>query len=98
MAVATVILDRSMGRAVVAVQNLPPLPADERYHLWAFTANKQVLCGTFNTRPTGQLVTYIDVEALEYGGAVQFMGVSQESIAAATQPHKTLLVMTSESS
>ncbi len=93
----SVMLDLHAGRVVFALQNLPPLPEGEAYHLWAFMEGKKILCGRFNTTPSGQIVTTLPVELKEYTNPVKFVRVSRESTTTPPNPQKKALVMTSES-
>lgn len=93
----SVMLDLHSGRVVFALQNLPPLPEGEAYHLWAFMEDKKILCGRFNTTPSGQIVTTLTVELKEYTNPVKFLRVSRESTTTPPNPKKKALVMTSES-
>jgi hypothetical protein len=90
-------LDLHTGKAILALQNLPTLPEGEAYHLWAFTQDKKILCGKFNTTPSGQIVSVLPVPVKEYSSTVKFMRISRESIATTPNPKKKALVMTSES-
>jgi anti-sigma-K factor RskA len=92
-----VVLDLRKGKALLTLQNLPTLPEGEAYHLWAFTQDKKILCGKFNTTPSGQIVSTLPVTIKEYSSAVKFLRISRESIATSAKPKKKSLVMTSES-
>lgn len=96
-AAASIILDLTNGQALLAVQNLPPLPAGESYHLWAFTANEKILCGQFNMPASGQWVSHLSIPVEEYTSHVKFMRISREPSTPSLDPGRQVLVMTSES-
>ncbi|NJN23411.1 MAG: anti-sigma factor [Acaryochloridaceae cyanobacterium RL_2_7] len=61
-----VVLDLETGRALFAMQNLPALPPDQVYSLWAFMEEQPVLCGTFSVPASGQIVSQIAIPIDEY--------------------------------
>ncbi|WP_019498848.1 anti-sigma factor domain-containing protein [Pseudanabaena sp. PCC 6802] len=91
-----VILDLHTGKALFGLHNLPTLPEGEAYYLWAFTQDKKILCGKFNTTSTGQIVSVLPIPVKEYSSAVKFMRISRESTTNSSDPKKKFLVMTSE--
>lgn len=93
----SVILDLEAGVALIALRDLPPLDKGDSYHLWAFTADKKIACGTFKTNSSGQIVDKIPVPIEEYTSPVVFMRISRESSTKPVDPTKKVLVMTSES-
>lgn len=92
----SVVLDLEAGIALVALQHLPPLPTGEAYHLWAFTEDKKIRCGTFNTDTSGRLVDKVAVPISEYGSPVVFMRISKESSTVPPDSSHKELMMTSE--
>jgi Anti-sigma-K factor rskA len=97
-AVAKVYVDIDENMVMIGVQNLPPLPPGEAYHLWGFTADQQqILCGRFNTDRAGQFVDRLSVPPGSYDSPVKFMRISREPIVPSSDPTKRVLVMTSES-
>jgi anti-sigma-K factor RskA len=92
-----VVLDLRTGKALLTLQNLPTLPEGEAYHLWAFTKDKKIFCGKFNTTPSGQIVSLLPLPVKEYSSSVKFMRISRESTTTPPNPKKKALVMTSES-
>lgn len=72
-----VLLDLETGRALFAIQNLPPLNPGEVYTLWAFTQEQPILCGMFFPSPSGSAVAQIPIPLDEYGSPIQSMGVFQ---------------------
>jgi hypothetical protein len=77
--------------------NLPPLPPQEAYYVWAFTKDKKIFCGKFNTNASGELVAQLPIPVHEYNSRVLFMRISQEPATLPATPHQKVLVMTSES-
>jgi anti-sigma-K factor RskA len=49
----SVVLDAQNQKLVIAAQQLPPLPANQIYRLWAVVEDRKIACGDFNTSPTG---------------------------------------------
>lgn len=92
----SVVLDLESGIALVALQNLPPLPSGESYHLWAFTEDKKIPCGTFNTDSSGRIVDKVAVPIPEYTSPVVFMRISKESATVSPDSSDPALMMTSE--
>ncbi len=92
----SVILDLKEGVALIALQDLPALPPGESYHLWAFTQTDKILCGTFNTPPSGKIVDKIAIAKDAYNSPVLMMRISKESDQTPPDPSKKQLVMTSE--
>jgi Anti-sigma-K factor rskA len=98
IAVAKVVVDIDAGEVIVGVQHLPPLPAGEAYHLWAFTADqKKILCGRFTTDASGQLVERLSFQPGDYDSQVKFMRISREPAVTPPDATRRVLVMTSES-
>jgi Anti-sigma-K factor rskA len=98
IAVAKVVVDIDAGEVIVGVQHLPPLPAGEAYHLWAFTADqKKILCGRFTTDASGQLVERLSFQPEDYASQIKFMRISREPAVTPPDAKRRVLVMTSES-
>lgn len=95
---ATVVVDVDTGQVLLGVQNLPPLPEGEAYHLWAYTRDRsQILCGRFNTNSVGQLVEHFSVDPAIYTDDVEFMRISKEPATTPPDDSRRVLVLTSES-
>lgn len=92
----SVVLDLESGIALVALQHLPPLPSGEAYHLWAFTEDKKIPCGTFNTDSSGRIIDQVAVPIPEYTSPVVFMRISKESATVSPDASDKALMMTSE--
>jgi anti-sigma-K factor RskA len=93
---AIVVFDADTGVLFMGAQNLPPLPANEAYHLWAFTKdNQKILCGRFNTDRSNQLTQQFFVRPEDYKEDVAFMRISREPVSASNQSRR-VLVLTSE--
>jgi hypothetical protein len=84
-ATASVVLDFESGKALVGVQNLPPLKPGEIYRLWAMTRDKKILCGEFNSLPSGQVIGIFPLPLKEYTSSIKEMRISRE---ANTNPHR----------
>lgn len=96
-AFGSVVLDLENGKAVIAIENLSPLPENESYVLWAFTKNKKIFCGQFNTNHSGQFIQQLPIPLKEYDSPVIIMEISKESITIPPTSTKTDPIMTSES-
>jgi hypothetical protein len=92
----SIILDVNAGVALVALKDLPPLPQDQAYHLWAFTPDGKIRCGTFNTDATGQILDKIQIPKAEFRQTVTHVRISKESILTPPDPSQKALMMTSE--
>lgn len=78
---AKVIVDIHAGEVLMGVQNLPPLPPQETYQLWAFTADQTgILCGRFNTDETGQAIAHFSVSPDLYTSPIAVMRIAKSSI------------------
>jgi anti-sigma-K factor RskA len=94
---AIVVFDADEGVLFVGAKNLPPLPADEAYHLWAFTKdNQKILCGQFNTDDSNQLTQQFSVRPEDYQENVVFMRISREPRVTPPDASRRVLVLTSE--
>jgi anti-sigma-K factor RskA len=93
---AIVVFDADTGALFMGAQNLPPLPADEAYHLWAFTKdNQKILCGRFNTDRSNQLTQQFAVRPEDYKEDVAFMRISREPVSQ-SEASRRVLVLTSQ--
>lgn len=45
------VIDPNQGEALITTRDLPPLPADQAYRLWALADSTPVFCGQFNPSP-----------------------------------------------
>ncbi len=98
IATAKVIIDADAGEVIIGTQNLPPLPENEAYHLWAFTSDQsKILCGRFNTNSDGQTVSHFSIDPKVYTGHIRLLRISREPISNTSQSSRRVLVMTSES-
>ncbi|NJO40485.1 MAG: hypothetical protein HC769_19060 [Cyanobacteria bacterium CRU_2_1] len=78
-AFGSVIVTRNQQVAIVA-QNLPELPSDRVYRLWAMPAESSIpsYCGQFNTTPSGTIsIQWIAANASCNSGAVQLLITSE---------------------
>jgi anti-sigma-K factor RskA len=53
-----------MGKAMMTVQNLKPLPQGKTYHLWAVSNGKKYDCGQFNADQKGQVMKQIPLDEI----------------------------------
>lgn len=90
-----IVLDLESGRALFAIQNLPPLASGEVYSLWAVTAEKNIFCGTFTPSSSGQIVAQIAIPINEYGSPVTAMKVFRGVAGMPTDLKKSTPIMTS---
>jgi anti-sigma-K factor RskA len=93
----TLVVNPNHHAVVVAVQNLPALPAGQAYRLWAIApgVTQPIYCGQFNSTVTGTTSHWTAPEAV-CGTAVPQMLITVESATAPPQPAGAL-VMQSES-
>jgi anti-sigma-K factor RskA len=94
---ATVFVDVDKGKVFLETKNLPPLPADQAYYLWAVTRDRdKILCGKFNSDTPHQFLKYFAVDPKVYTGPVQLMRISRGSRVSPVDPSQHVLVLTSE--
>lgn len=75
----SVLLDLAAGKALVALQNLPPLSKGKFYQLWAISENKKIPCGKVNSNSLGRVVERIPIPIEEYTDPVSSMLITIES-------------------
>jgi anti-sigma-K factor RskA len=75
----SVLLDLEAGRATLALQNLPPLPAGQYYQMWAKVGDRQIPCGRFNSTADKRVVEAIPIPLEEYTAPVFTLIVTKES-------------------
>jgi anti-sigma-K factor RskA len=92
---ASVLLDIETGKAFIGVQNLPPLKPGEIYRLWAITQDKKILCGEFNTLPSGQLISFFPIPMKEYSSSIKVMRISREAHTTPHRPETRVMVLSS---
>ncbi|MFM7575189.1 MAG: anti-sigma factor domain-containing protein [Snowella sp.] len=63
-ATGVVLVMPKMGKAMVTVQNLKPLPQGKAYHLWAVSNGKKYDCGQFNADQKGQVMKQIPLDEI----------------------------------
>lgn len=90
-ATGRVILDLDTGKAVIALQNLPALPSGDTYSLWAITAKKKILCGTFAPTADGQFVAKLPIPIGEYTSPVQVMQILRGAASAPADSNITIM-------
>lgn len=95
-ATASVVLDFESGKALVGMQNLPPLKPGEIYRLWAITQDKKILCGEFNSLPSGQVMGIFPLPLKEYTSSIKEMRVSREANTNPDRPETRVLMLTSK--
>lgn len=79
LASGSVLLDLEVGKALIALQNLPPLSTGKFYQLWAISDNKKIPCGRFNSDSLGRVVDKIPIPIEEYTSPVGSMLITIES-------------------
>ncbi|MEB3213800.1 MAG: anti-sigma factor [Leptolyngbyaceae bacterium] len=96
---AKVVVVADAGEVLLGVRNLPPLPPQEAYHLWAFmTDDQKILCGQFNTDASGQILEHFSVSPEIYTAPIEFMRISREAVnPSSTSTAERQVVLTSES-
>ena len=73
-----------MGKAVLTVQNLPQLPEDKVYRLWAVTKGKKIDCGDFQVNQEGKVLIQLPVD--NSMGSVSSALVTVEPLQPVKQP------------
>jgi len=63
-ATGVVLVMPKMGKAMMTVQNLKPLPQGKAYHLWAVSNGKKYDCGQFNADQKGQVMKQIPLDEI----------------------------------
>jgi anti-sigma-K factor RskA len=63
-ATGVVLVMPKMGKAMMTVQNLKPLPQGKVYHLWAVSNGKKYDCGQFNADQKGQVMKQIPLDEI----------------------------------
>jgi anti-sigma-K factor RskA len=63
-ATGVVLVMPKMGKAMMTVQNLKPLPSGKVYHLWAVANGKKYDCGQFNADQKGQVMKQMPLDEI----------------------------------
>ncbi|MBW4620525.1 MAG: anti-sigma factor [Cyanosarcina radialis HA8281-LM2] len=88
----SIVLDLEAGRAVLALQNLPRLPAGQHYHMWAMVGDKQIRCGRFNSNEDKRVVEAIPIPIDEYTAPVSTLLVTKESADNPSHPSQDVVM------
>ncbi len=78
-AYGTVALDLDAKRGAVVLRGLRPLPAGERYRLWAQVGDQSVFCGEFGASAAGTIVAQFPVPVESYTAPIAKLFLTQES-------------------
>jgi hypothetical protein len=73
-----VILDLDAKKGAVVFHDLPALPDDEVYRLWAAVGDKDVPCGDFRPRAAGEVVAQFPVPVDAYDAPIRELFVTAE--------------------
>lgn len=84
-AAGIVLLDLDARRASIAVNNLPALPPQQSYHLWAVLESKNVPCGQFLPGRDGRILTQFAIPVDSYTSPIEklILTVQEQDAAAA---------------
>ncbi|MEB3310264.1 MAG: anti-sigma factor [Snowella sp.] len=63
-ATGVVLVMPKMGKAMMTVQNLKPLPSGKVYHLWAVANGKKFDCGQFNVNQKGKMMKQLPLDEI----------------------------------
>lgn len=83
-AFGTAVLDLDAKRAALVARDLPALPSDRVYRLWALVGTKQVPCGDFNADAHGRVTRQFAIPVQEYTEPVRRLIVTVEPAAQAS--------------
>ena len=78
-AYGTVALDLDAKRGAVVLKGLRPLPAGERYRLWAQVGDRSIFCGEFGASEAGAIVAQFPVPVESYTAPIAKLFLTQES-------------------
>jgi anti-sigma-K factor RskA len=94
--VGSVKLDLDMKKAAVVIQDLPRLPADQVYRLWALlVGGETVPCGQFTANAQGAVLTQLPIPVDAYTSPVKQLIVTVEPESAPLQPTGPTVLMSS---
>ena len=85
-AFGAVTLDLDAKKGAVALRNMPALPADQVYRLWARVADKAVPCGDFMAAADGTIRAQFRVPVESYTAPIANLFVTVEPRAATGDP------------
>jgi anti-sigma-K factor RskA len=83
-ATGVVLVMPKMGKAMMTVQNLKPLPSGKVYHLWAVSNGKKYDCGQFNADQKGQVMKQMPLDEIITNTST--LVITIESTESITQP------------
>ena len=82
----SVVLDAHNQKLVIAARQLPPLPVNQIYRLWAVIEDQKIACGDFNTSPTGTVSKSLTIPIAACNSQRAKLVVTQEPFPSPAQP------------
>ncbi|HEY9807189.1 MAG TPA: anti-sigma factor [Candidatus Obscuribacterales bacterium] len=82
----SVVLDAQNQKLVIAAQQLPPLPDNQIYRLWAVVDDQKIACGDFNTSSEGTVSKILPISVDVCNSQRAKLVVTQEPFPAPSQP------------
>ncbi|MBM4259106.1 MAG: hypothetical protein FJ147_24805 [Deltaproteobacteria bacterium] len=94
--VGSVKLDLDMKKAAVVIRDLPPLPTQQVYRLWArLVGGEAVPCGQFTVDVKGGVLTQLPIPVDAYTSPIKQLFVTVEPTSAPLQPTGPTVLMSS---
>jgi anti-sigma-K factor RskA len=94
--VGSVKLDLDMKKAAVVIRDLPPLPTDQAYRLWALlVSGETVPCGQFTVNAQGSVLQQLSIPVDAYTSPIKQLIVTVEPTSAPLQPTGPTVLMSS---
>ncbi|WP_008312394.1 anti-sigma factor [Leptolyngbya sp. PCC 6406] len=90
-ATGRLVIDANTQSVLIATQDLPPLPSDEAYRLWALADADPVYCGQFNPSDRAAMSEWKLLSPLCEGTSVQML-ITRESVSAPPIPAGPLVL------
>lgn len=81
-----VVLDLDAKKAAVVIHDLPPLPADEVYRLWARVDERHVPCGNLTVQSDGTVLAQLPIPVDAYSSPVRELVLTREASRTAPEP------------
>lgn len=85
-ALGGVMLDLDAKRAAVVIRDLPALPANQVYRLWALVGEEKVPCGQFNADARGTVLSQLPIPVDAYTAPISQLIVTLEPSSAIPHP------------
>lgn len=83
-ATGVVVIIPGSNKAIMTINNLPPLPAGKVYRLWAIVNGKPFECGQFNVDKNGQMMKQMPLDSAITNNSKLLITI--ESVEAVLQP------------